>query len=778
MKAVSATEITPTVQRNWWQRYRILLVAWAVTGAGVWALDALFPLPQLKPYSTVVEDAAGQPLYIFLSPDEKWRLYTPLPYFGKEVPRALLHKEDQYFYYHPGVNPLAVARAAINNLVAGKRTSGASTISMQVVRLLEPKARTYGAKLVEILRALQLELHYNKREILELYLNLAPFSGNVEGLEAAARIYFGKPPASLSLAQLTTLIVIPNRPTSLKPQDDNQQLLAARNRWLKVFRDNHLFDVRDLDAALTEPLGIGRHAMPRQAPHFSVRMQARYPGVPRFRTYLSPEVQPLAERQVADHVARLKQVGISNAAAMVVDNQTRQVLAYVGSADVNDGAALGQVDGILAVRSPGSALKPLIYALAFDQGVATPRTVVLDAQVNYMGYQPENYNEQFNGPVTVSFALANSLNIPAVKFLDQVGVSLFVEKLANIGFAQIKQDQPKLGLSAALGGCGVRLQEMAGLYCALANAGSYQPLHHTAMDADTHRVQVVSPAAAWLVTQTLTELTRPDLPNNLADKTDLPHVAWKTGTSYGRRDAWAVGYNPAYTVAVWCGNFSGEGNAALSGAEVATPLLFKIFNSLERRATQRGFVRPRALLTRKVCSVTGLPPDTFCHNLADDDYIVQVTTATRCTHMAWTWVNAARTESYCATCMPPTAQRVLLPNLAPELLAYYRDNKIPYAAPPPHNPRCERVAQGVLRITSPAEGAQLYMDLANRRQLALEAQVAADAGRLHWFADGKYLGSRTAGQPLFWQPDTGRIAISCTDDRGRSHRVFINVQGM
>jgi penicillin-binding protein 1C len=756
-----------------------LFIAWAGAAIVLVALDRLFPPPGPKPYSTVVQDAAGEPVHIFLSSDDKWRLYTPLRYFGKEIPRALLHKEDQYFYYHPGVNPLALVRAAANNVLAGKRTSGASTITMQVARMLEPKPRTYAAKLMEMLRALQLELHYNKREILELYLNLAPFGGNVEGLEAAARIYFGKPPASLSLAQLTTLIVIPNRPTSLRPADDNALLLAARNRWLAAFRQQQLFDVRDLDAALTEPLGIGRYSMPRQAPHFAVRMQMRYPNVPRIQAHLSPEIQPLAERQVRAYTEYLRRLGITNAAALVVENRSRHVVAYVGSADVNDNAAMGQVDGVQAVRSPGSALKPLIYALAFDQGFATPRTVVLDAGVNYFGYKPENYNQKFNGPVTLSFALANSLNIPAVKVLDQVGMPLFTDRLINIGFAQIRQDQSRLGLSTALGGCGVRLQEMAGLYCAFANAGVYRPLQYTEMDADTHQVQVVSPAAAWLVTQVLTELSRPDLPNNLAASTDLPLVAWKTGTSYGRRDAWAIGYNNAYTVAVWCGNFSGEGNAALSGADVATPLLFKIFNSLERRNTARAFAKPRAVLSRNVCTVTGLPPDTFCHDLAPDDYIVQVTNHPRCTHKSWVWVNAAQTESYCAACLPPEgAQRLLLPNLPPDVVAYYRENKIPYAAPPPHNPRCTRVAQGTLRITSPAEGTHLYLDLANPRQIALEAQAAADAQTLHWFVQGRYKGSRPSGQPLFLLPDTGRIAISCTDDRGRSHRIEINVHGL
>ncbi len=753
-----------------------LFVALAAAIA-VFLLDLLLPPPPAKPYSTVVTDEAGRPLHVFISADDKWRIATRLESLGDQVVRALLFKEDKYFYYHPGINPAAMVRALFNNIVTSRRTSGASTITMQVVRLLEPRERTYAAKLVEVLRALQLELHYSKREILELYLSLAPFGGNIEGIEAASRIYFNRPPAALSLAQLTALIVIPNRPTSLKPGSDKTALLAARNKWLAAFQKENYFSEKDILDALAEPLEMERYTLPREAPHLSFRL-ARAPK-PYITTTLHAATQQFAERQVSQYIARIRQMGISNAAVLIVDNPSRAVRAYVGAANFNDIEALGQVDGVQAVRSPGSTLKPLVYGLAMDAGLVTPGSIVADVPINFGGYAPENYNEQFNGPVTISTALALSLNIPAVRVLDQLGIEILKEKLKTTDFSSIAKNEHKLGLSMILGGCGVRLWELAGVFSAYANGGVYRKLHVVQGDTLHNSHKLLSPESAFMVTSILTQLTRPDLPTHFENSRNLPLVAWKTGTSYGRRDAWAVGYNAEYTVAVWCGNFNGAGSPALAGAEVATPLLFQIFNDLNRNQPARNFTRPASLLQREVCGTSGNIPDTFCTDRILDDYIPGVSHTVRCTHKKWVWTNAVQTESYCADCKPGPALRSLLPDPAPEIVAYWRERRIPYTAAPPHNPRCTRIASaGGLRISSPPEGAVFYSDSKNPSKLALEAHALPDSRTMHWFINGSYYGKAAPGKPLFFLPDTGSINISLTDDRGRTHQVRVHVHGM
>ena len=378
-------------------------------------LNFLAPLKVEIDYAPIVISEENIVLHSFLSKDEKWRMMIEPQEITQELKTAFIHKEDRYFYRHCGFNPLAMLRAAANNIVSGTRTSGASTITMQVARLLEPKPRTYGNKLIEVFRAIQLELRYSKEEILQLYLNLVPYGGNVEGVKGAALLYFDKAPNHLSLAEITALTVIPNRPTSLQLGRYNDEIVKARDHWLRKFQEDLVFDSLEISDALSEPLVAQRQQAPRNAPHLSWRLKNKYSDQPIIRATINWALQQKVEKLARNHINLWSQKGVHNAAVVVLDNASGSVLSYVGSADFYDTRDGGQVDGVQAVRSPGSTLKPLLYALAMDKGMVTPQTKLLDVPVNYSGYEPENFDQQFHGPVSVKFALANSLNVPAVK---------------------------------------------------------------------------------------------------------------------------------------------------------------------------------------------------------------------------------------------------------------------------------------------------------------------------------------------------------------------------
>ncbi len=763
--------------------------------------NMLFPPPLNVPYSTIVTAADSTTLHAFLSRDDKWRMYATLDEITPTLRQTILHKEDRWFRWHPGINPVAMARALGRNLLSGKRTSGASTITMQVVRLLEPRPRTYGSKVIEVLRAFQLEWRLSKDEILQLYLNLVPYGGNIEGIKSASLLFFGKPPQLLSLAEIATLAIIPNRPSSLRLGENNAAVVTARNVWLQRFLASGTFPKQAIDNALLEPLNARRRAAPELAPHLSLRLQHEYPNEPIIVSTLKPGVQAAAERLVRQYVDRIRAQNIHNAAVLVINNQTGGVEAYVGSAAFGDASDGGQVDGVRAVRSPGSALKPLLYALAFDQGLITPKAKINDVPTNFGGYEPDNYDRQFNGPVTAEFALANSLNIPAVKLLRDVSTPVFVAKLREAGFKTVQKQANDLGLSMILGGCGVTLEELTRAYMmAFAADPSDRPEGgasgaHVGLRASNIRASeappsggrgLFSPEAAFLVTNTLTQITRPDLPNNFDNSYHLPRIAWKTGTSYGRRDAWSVGYNRHYTVGVWVGNFSGIGVPNLSGANTATPLLFQIFNAIDYNAPTAWFRPPVGgkLGLRQICPESGDVPEHTCVGRATDYYIMGVSRANRCQHQTQVWTNFDTTISYCAHCKPDGADSLTrpaarqYPNLDPDVLAWYAASHRPYGAIPPHNPACSRVfGNGVAPIiTSLNAGSGYFIDPKSPADLALSCQTANDVQLVYWYLNSKLFRAAKPTETLFFRPTPGVLTVSCADDKGRVSKVRVVVR--
>ncbi len=802
--------------------YKRLFGGLAATILLLFLLDYAFPLPPPPQYSPIVLAADGSVLHAYLNPTQKWRMKTELSEITPALQRAIINKEDRYFNYHFGVNFISIIKAAGRNVFKQGRTTGASTITMQVARLLEPKERTFGNKILEMARATQLEIHYSKAEILQLYLNLVPYGSNIEGVKSAALLYFQQPPDYLSLAQTVTLAIIPNQPRILVLGKNNAKILTERNRWLRQFQAQHLFPEQDVADALAEPLTAERHAAPALAPHLARRLVAQFPGQPIIRSTLERGPQSKAEDLTRNYVRRLHELGISQAAVLVVNNRSHAMEAYVGSADFADFVGQGQVDGVRAVRSPGSTLKPLLYGLALDAGLLTPKRKLPDVPGNFNGFRPENFDKTCQGEVTMERALTYSLNIPAVQTLADVGVPTLTARLQQAGFKQIARDAPRLGLSTILGGCSASLEELTGLFSALANEGNYQPLvflqpknptpnpkdpipktqhlkpktQHPGLRAKAHATllstkhqalsTILSPAAAFLITDILSQRTRPDLPAGYERSLRLPHIAWKTGTSYGRRDAWSLGYNADYTIGVWVGNFSGQGSPALTGADVASPLLFTLFNTLTYNRARSAPAPPASLNFRLVCAETGLVPGEHCANQLIDYYLPGVSSARHCEHLREVLVSADGGTSYCRACVPASGyRRQLFANPAPAVLAFREARGLPGQRLPPHHAACRLVhttpgasTGPALAITAPTPNAEYLLDPADRPQLALACAAGPDVRRVYWYVNDQFLQAAGATERVFFRPPQGTVKISCADDQGRNVDAQILVRGL
>ena len=740
-------------------------------------LNWIFPLRDKVEYSTIITDNKGEVIHAFLTADEKWRMKTELEEISPLLRKTIIEKEDRYFYSHPGVNIFAILRATGKNIFRMKRTSGASTITMQVARALEPRRRTYAHKIVEVFRAFQLEWKYSKEEILQLYLNLVPYGGNIEGVKSASILYFKKNPDHLSLAEITALSIIPNRPSTLVMGKNNDTIIVERNRWLKKFAKDKLFTEKEIEDALAEPLNAYRGEVPKWVPHLSYKLKQQ--GGPIIKTNIELNTQFKLEKMVQDYVRGLKLKNIRNAAVVVIDNEQHKVISYIGSADFADTTDGGQVNGAAAIRQPGSTLKPLLYGMCIDEGLMTPKAIINDVSINYAGYAPENYDKQFNGYVTMEYALEHSLNIPAVKGLQMLGKDNLVNKLALCDFRQISKDQRKLGLSMILGGCGATLEELTGLYSSFANEGRYvRPAYIQDNNKKPRSISVMSKPAVFMINETLSKINRPDFPLNWQSTERMPKIAWKTGTSYGRRDAWSIGYNKKYTVGVWVGNFSALGVQELSGANVATPLLFRIFNTIDYDSDQEWFSQPDDCDFRQVCSETGMIPAAHCHHLVSDYFIPLISSVKPCDNMEEVLLSADEKISYCKTCMPESGYRKkLMKRVSADMQAYFDEHRIAYERIPTHNPDCEKVFRdGGPTITAPRNGSEYLISKKNPEPLQLACNTSNDVTKVYWYVNNKFIKASEAKDRQFFIPEEGPVKISCTDDKGRNRDIWIRVK--
>ena len=525
-------------------------------------------------YSKVILDRKGEILSVFLNNEEEFHIK-----YDGEVPEtlktAVINYEDKKFYSHSGVDYPRILKSFFNNMT-GRKKMGASTISMQVVKLLEPKKRTYFNKLVEVVKAYKLESEFSKEEILKIYLNNVPYGSNIVGYSGAIKMYFNKEVKDLSYAEATLLAVLPNSPGILNLKKNNDKLETKRNRLLKTLLDRKLIDERQYKFSLLEKFPNKIYYYEKKAPQFSIFLKNRYPEKI-IKSTLDYNLQKKLEKIVHDYSNAMKDVGINNAAVLVVNNKTKEVLAYVASQDFYDKRNNGEIDGLQAKRSPASLLKPFLFALSIDDGLIVPDSIYPDVPIYFGNFYPKNSSNTFTGMVKIEEALIKSLNIPFVKLLSDYGVDRFYYFLENNdNYPEDRFD--KYGLSLILGTREMRPVDIGKLYIGLANYGKVSNLKYTLTEDKPKEYQQFSRGASYLTLETLSRVVRP---GNEKLYSEQRPISWKTGTSYGMKDAWSVGVSPDYTVLVWLGNFNQKSIFSLSGVETAGNLLFKVFNIVD-----------------------------------------------------------------------------------------------------------------------------------------------------------------------------------------------------
>jgi penicillin-binding protein 1C len=496
------------------------------------------------------------------------------------------------------------------------------------------------------------------------------------------------------------------------------------------------------------------------------------------RTSLDLGMQHTVEGLLSQRLPGWHAKGVLNAAVIVAENSSRRVRAYLGSPEFSDAASRGQVDAVKARRSPGSTLKPFLFAHEMERGVLTPKTRLLDTPYDVEGFLAENYDGTYSGLVYADEALRRSLNVPMIRLLRQAGIGSFLDLLGKAGFASLQDQRPRMGLSLILGGCGVSLDELVAGYMTFPNSGEYAPLCYEAEAAEpTEGVRVFSAPTAYMVTEILEGLDRPDLPNNFASAINLPAVAFKTGTSYGRRDAWAIGYSSEFTVGVWVGDVRGIGNAELVGSKFAAPLLIDILNSLSRRRTKAILAVPADIRIREVCARSGLVPGIACTEHLEDLYAFSRTTQATCTMCREELVSKDHAITYCPSCLGDHPYDVVrVAEYPPDLVHFLRSRGENPAGAPPHNPACTRVFTGEgPTIVSPSDGMTYYV-MAEKQKICLQATTGVTVKDLFWYVDQRFLGRRPAGDKLFVHLDGGGHLITCVDDAGRTNSIRVNVR--
>lgn len=753
----------------------------------------LAPLPQkgLDPStSTLVFDRNAKLLRAFTSEDDMWRINTKLMEISPALQKFLVYYEDRWFYWHPGFNPFSLARAFFQNIRHSKIVSGGSTLTMQIARMIEPKERTWHHKLLEVFRAIQLEQRYSKKELLQIYFNIAPYGGNIEGVAAASWLYFGKEPTELSYGEAALLAAIPNSPTRLRPDLHPDQAKEARDKvLLRLYRGGILKETA-YQEALQEKLPTARIEWPLIAPHFCLDLeqagerQTRQNGSSqRSRIYstIDRDLQLFCEKMVTAHVKRLKAEGITNGAVVVIDNQRHEVLAAVGSAEFFNERDQGQVNGYLAPRSPGSTLKPFVYAMGLDRGQIAPGHYLEDVPVVYSGYSPENFDRAYHGAVSAREALIRSLNVPVVNLLARMGGDSLHELLRKAGFSTIREIDD-YGLQMVLGGCEVTLLELTALYSALADGGRYLYPRVLRDGVAGKEVRLFSPGAVYIITELLTEVRRPDLPS-CWEFTSLPKVAWKTGTSYGYKDAWSIGYNPRYTVGVWVGNFNAKGCPGLIGAEAAAPLLFEIFTDLVKGADREWFTIPSTVKTREVCALSGQLATGCCQERITDYYLTDATKDQPCELHQPVIIDPKtgyRLPPHYASGAIETEEKVYV-KWPPRIASWLEKNGFPIERIPSFSPEWQKYLGGgapVIRSPSSDWVYRIREGIPEEFQkICLEAAASNDVQRLYWFIDGRLVGETAPGRRLFILPAPGQHRVVCQDERGRSAETRLVVEG-
>jgi len=757
----------------------ILLIAalWAAVGVA-----SPPPLLDGVPTAHVVLDREGSLLRMGLSEDEKYRIHIPLEAVSPKAIDAVLLYEDRYFYSHCGINPVAMLRAALTWFTGGRR-SGASTLTMQVARLrFGLSTGSWSGKLRQIWLALRLERHYSKHEILEAYFNLAPYGGNIEGIEAAARIYFHKPAFRLTTQEVLALTVVPQNPSRRNPLT-GKGFEKARALLAGIWQQT--YDEADLDATVY-PLRIFTPAdIPFEAPHATSELLATQKES-RITSSLSLKEQKLIEDHLRLFAARGKTYGLTNAAAILVHAPTREIRALAGSADFFSAAIQGQVDGTKAKRSPGSTLKPFIYALALDQGLIHPMSLLIDSPRSFGGYDPENFDKGFRGPLSAKEALRTSRNLPAISLAQQLKDPDLYDFLQRTGVV-LPQTREHYGLSLVLGGAEVSMRELAALYAVLVNEGLYAPLRLTrenrennsaaVMTSDDQR-RVFSREACFI---TLDMLKRQDV--QIKSKGQSLPLCLKTGTSNGFRDAWTAGVMGDYVLIVWVGNFDNTANPLFVGAEAAQPLFTDIAEALAGKlALQKKIPSQDLNLVRiPVCAATGDTDTSLCPDTAETWFIPGVSPVRNTGIYREVLIDKA---TGLRACVPHSEKtRFEVSEFWPgNLRRIFAQAGLEKQAPPDWLPECRPADPDTAGtppvILSPKPGVVYHVQLSapGKSQIPLSAGVAPGGTRLFWFAGDRLLGESGPDETLLWTPDPGRYELRCTDNLGRTTRRTLDIR--
>ncbi len=773
--ARSFAKLRMTVFGN--RRFKKTLRAFVFFSAFVAATWLALPKPPLLDgvsFSQCVRDRSGKLLRVTLTSDQKFRIRTPLRDISPELIDATLRYEDKYFAHHPGVNPVALIRSGFGLLHAGPR-SGGSTITMQLARLrFHLQTRTFGGKFVQIVRALELERHYSKAQIIEAYLNLAPYGRNIEGAGAASQIYFGKTAARLTGPESISLSIIPQSPSrrALFSDRENQSLNSAQSNWFDRARidTNGQFSSRLFQAR-------AQTAIKMLAPHFVRQVLATGKDRDVIVTTLDLDRQQLIERRIAGYIQANRNRGMQNAAAMLVDFHTMDVLAQIGSADFFNTRIQGQVDGTRSPRSPGSTLKPFVYGLALDQGLIHPLSILADAPHSFGDYNPENFDREFLGPIRACDALARSRNLPAVELASQLAHPTLYEFLRGAGVA-LPRSESLYGLALPLGGAEVSMENLVRLYAALANNGELRPLRRSSSDPiPTRGHRIVTPEAAFL---TLEMLNRPRPEMMYADSGRMAPIFWKTGTSHGFHDAWSIAVFDHYVLAVWIGNFDGRPNANFIGRIAAAPLLFQIIDSLRGSWPEPNepHLPPSGANLKRVefCAVSGDLPGPHCTQRVEGWFIPGVSPIKTCDVHQELLVDVATGLRVPIDDGTRSLRRDVYEFWPSDLLRLFERAGLPRRPPPPFLPGTESDLAARIgnppQIISPAGG----FLFASSTTIPLRAKTDADVREIYWFAGKTFIGKAPPQEVISWKASAGRYELTALDDHGRSVSSAITVQ--
>lgn len=757
---------------------------------GWWYFYSLPPRLFATTHSHLLLDRQGKLLSAHIAADGQWR-FPELENIPEKFATALIQFEDKRFQQHSGVDFLALARATCDNLREQRIVSGASTLSMQVIRLSRRNpSRTLSEKGMELLRAWRLETRYSKDDILKLYASHAPFGGNVVGLEAAAWRYFARSPDQLSWAESAMLAVLPNNPALIHPGRNRERLLAKRNRLLNQLFTQNVLSRLEYELAVAEPLPDAPHGLPRLAPHLLDTLAAQHPDGQRFRTTLDAGLQQQLNTRAQRSGEQLALEGVQNLAILVLDNRTFEVMAYVGNRpgmdySVEQGHA---IDMIQRPRSTGSTLKPLLFADMIEQGLILPDSLVADVPVNYSGFTPQNYNRHYHGAVSAREALARSLNIPLVNMLSLRGVEPFLMQLRQLGFSHLTRSARDYGLSLILGGAEASLWDLSVAYANLAHRAAQDQQHQQpfwqqgrllqASDFNRTRVATLSTASAWLTIESLLDVARPGDEGYWEKFSSSRKVAWKTGTSYGQRDAWAIGITPDYTVGVWVGNAAGEGRAGLTGTQSAAPILFNTFSVLP--PSKAWFPRPDWQMTSiLICRDDGYLSNGNCQtktvHVPLSSHFARISPYHQRIHLdaSGQWRVTSECESVAHM---QTRNWFVLP---PDQASYYQKYHANYLPLPPLRADCQSdnsSQQDMLSLVYPQDHTQIYLPRELDGKLGktiFRAVPRRPETLLYWHLDNQFIGTTQTFHQQAVQPSAGQHRVTVVDEAGnRVEKVF------